>query len=126
MKRKGIVLSIVFVFGLLIAITPNHAKAATMPQYLWADSTYIIASVVDLGMLAGNEWEVVVVANWPGMPSIGMGMRFYYPVGSYFGMTFLADGYWAMFGYYGEWYGNGSVAYGRNNRGDVWERILYT
>ena len=124
MKSKAIILEIVFV--LIIAINPNHAKAATMPAYLWADSSYLFLSVADLGMFGSDEWELLVVTDWPGVVDIGLGMRFYFVPYQQFGMTFLSDTFWTAFGYYGEWTGDGSVAYGRNNRGDVWERILYT
>ena len=125
MNKKNIILTLALAFFLVLAFTGN-ANAATMPQYLWADSSYFILSAADLGMLGSNEWELVVIADWPDVVNIGLAMRFYYPANQAFGISVLADGHYVMFGYYGIWSGEGSVAYGMSHLGSTWERILHT
>jgi len=125
MKRKATILSIVFVFVLLIAITPDHAKAATMPELLWM-AEYVFVRVADLGMLGPVEWELCVITEWPSPTNFGIVQRHYYPVTNLFGMMSAADGYWRMWGFFGEWTGDGSMAYGRNEVGMVMDHTLLT
>ena len=126
MKNKATILSIVYIFGLLIAIIPNHAKAATMPAHLWTDDGYVYVSVADLGMLVTCEWELLVIADWPGLEHIGIVMRFYHPEYQEFGMSCLSDGFWLMHWMGGVWSGDGTVAYGLATKGISWECHLYT
>jgi predicted Zn-dependent protease len=83
------------------------------PPFFFSDEPpgMIYVSVADLGLLFGNEWDLLVKNRTDLTAPFGIGMSFYNVSWSEFGVIVLADDYWFGHGFYGNWTGEGTSAY---------------
>ncbi len=127
MKKRIILISIIFAMSLIFVLPQKQAKAATLPSALFGvNGSILIMQVSDLGTLGGSEWALVIHTEWPTPVNIGLGIRYYLPSSNEFAIAVIGDTHWAQHGYYGVWSGSGSFANAINPFGNTWSESFTT
>ena len=127
MLKKLIIVSIISICTLSIfTLSPKKSEAATLPGVYFDSDGAVYVSVLDLGMFINNEWEVLLINNWPDMgPIWAFGFRNYNTTFNAGVQTILEDDLW--FGEAGAyvWDGFGTATgYFSDTDGDQWTSII--
>ena len=94
-------------------LTQKASDAGSLPQFYWGDANggRLYFAPVDLGIVFGSEWEIIVKTNVDMTSAFGFGFRNYNVLKNEAVQTIFADDNWAGEAIAFQWLGEGTPAY---------------
>ncbi len=104
-------------FTLTLTVTDSQAQ---LPNVIFAGTDTVYIGVAPLGTIAGNEWRITGVIDWPGLSDpVGIGLCTYNPGYNDFVLLIGADAQYYAHAITGTWAGDGTAGYYAISTGDV-------